>query len=123
MRFWKIDLASRGTQLYYRGVGLSAVGVLLFLIGVLALSGLVDFGAGGLAMAIVSIAGAGAVMIGFAVMTAACCGLDLKACEWETAGARREISEAAAIVRVRCRSCRALNEESAAACDQCGEAL
>ena len=121
MRVGKVDLRSRGTRLYYRGIGLSAAGVLLFLTGALQLSGLADLGAGKAAMAALAIAGAGCVMAGFVMMTAACCGLD----EDETCGSPSEASpaEQAVAVRVRCRSCRALNDEAATACEECGDAL
>lgn len=121
MRLRNVDLKSRGTRLYYRGVGLSAFGVLLFLTGVLQLSGLADLGAGKVAMAALAIAGAGCVMAGFTMMTAACCGLELDECE--AAGPHTAAAEQRIAVRVRCRSCRALNDEAATACEQCGDAL
>lgn len=123
MRLRNVDLKSRGTRLYYRGVGLSAFGVLLFLTGVLQLSGLADLGAGKAAMAALAIAGAGCVMAGFTMMTAACCGLELDKCE--AAGPHTESAAAGQTiaVRVRCRSCRVLNDETATACEQCGDAL
>ena len=122
MRIGNVDLKSRGTRLYYRGVGLSAVGVILFLTGVLQLSGLADLGAGKVVMAALAIGGAGCVMAGFAMMTAACCGLELD--EREAAGASTPPTGGQAIaIRVRCRSCRALSDETAAACERCGEAL
>jgi hypothetical protein len=123
MRLGRIDSAGRGTRLYYRGVGLSAVGVLLFLIAVLQLSGLADLGAGKAVMAALAIGGAGCVMCGFSMMTAACCGPELD--DPASAGPHSEpaAAEQTIAVRVRCRSCRALNDEAAIACKQCGDAL
>ena len=123
MRRGNVDLKSRGTRLYYRGVGLSAAGVLLFLSGALQLSGLADLGAGKGVMATLAIGGAGCVMAGFAMMTAACCGLELD--EREAAGLHvtSAAADQAITIRVRCRSCRALNDETATACEQCGDAL
>lgn len=123
MRIGNVDLKSRGTRLYYRGVGLSAVGVILFLTGVLQLSGLADLGAGKAVMAALAIGGAGCVMAGFAMMTAACCGLELNegdpAAAYDTSGT----AEQRIAIRIRCRACRALNGETASACESCGEAL
>lgn len=127
MRFRKITHANRGARLYYRGIALSAAGVLLFLTGLLQLSGLADFGAGGMAMAVLAISGAGLVMIGFGTMTAACCGLELA--EGEMASPQSaELAPAAGyaearIIKVRCRTCRALNDELATICEECGQAV